>query len=188
MLEGSRSLVGRTVPEVTTHFTGTVRLTTGAVAERTQPPVAGPDGRVVGSGAIYETYFHGPAYRVLRDAWRVDGVVLGRFAGGLPENHAPADAPTLAVPRLVELAFQTAGLAEIAEVSRMGLPFGFDRLELPEPGGEVESVARAKRSGDGLFDVDVTDGEGRVLVSLVGYRTAPLPGTVAGDAFRVLKA
>jgi acyl transferase domain-containing protein/acyl carrier protein len=188
VVQGSRSLMGREVPEVTTHFTGTMRLTAGGPAERERIPVAGPDGGVVEAAAIYDTYFHGPAYRVLAEAWRAGGAVVGRFAEGLPENHRPAEAPTLAVPRLVELAFQTAGLAEIAETSRMGLPFGFERLELPDPPGEIESLARARRSGDDRFDVEVTDTEGRVLLSLSGYSTSPLPGTVAGAALRRLKA
>ena len=140
------------------------------------------------AAAIYGTYFHGPAYQVLEGAWQVGGRVAGRFAKALPANHEPADRPTLASPRLVELAFQTAGLAEIASTEQMGLPHGFDKLELLRPGnGEVESAALVQSAGEGVFDVDVADVDGRVVLSLKGYRTSTLPGKVSGEAFGILK-
>ncbi|GMV05081.1 MAG: hypothetical protein AMXMBFR53_13610 [Gemmatimonadota bacterium] len=187
-VEGSRTLVGRDEPEVTVHFTGTVRLTAHAPEPR-ERSLAGPAGAVVGPDAIYGTYFHGPAYQVLGEAWRDDGEVVGRFAAGLPANHEPPEPPALVAPRLVELAFQTAGLAEIAAAARMGLPQGFQRLELLAAAqGEVESTAAARARPEGAFDVEVADASGRVILSLSGYRTSALPGTVAGEAFGALKA
>jgi acyl transferase domain-containing protein len=188
-VEGSRMLMGRDAPEVTVHFTGTVRLTGAPPAAGQELKLPHPEGAVVDATAIYETYFHGPAYQVLAEAWRHRGDVAGRFASPLPPNHAPADQPTQVAPRLVELAFQTAGLAEIAASARMGLPFGFDRLEVPGAGGgEVESIALARAAGEGVFDVQVADDQGRLVLSLAGYRTAALPGAVGGDAFAALKA
>ncbi len=185
---GARVLVGREEPEVTVHFTGTVRLAEHApdlVRERSVPE---PEGDVVEASAIYETYFHGPAYQVVEEAWRGAGLVTGRLSGTLPPNHEPAERPTLVSPRLVELAFQTAGLAEIATSERMGLPFGFRRLELLRPGnGEVVSAALAASTAEGAFDVDVVDARGRVLTSLTGYRTSALPGGVSPEAFQSLK-
>jgi acyl transferase domain-containing protein len=187
-LEGSRTLVGRDAPEVTVHFTGTVRLTGAPAPEGPELRLPHPEGGVVDATAIYETYFHGPAYQVLAEAWRHRSAVAGRFATPLPPNHEPADQATQAVPRLVELAFQTAGLAEIAASARMGLPFGFERLDLPGAGaGEVESIALARSTGEGVFDVQVADEQGRLVLSLSGYRTAALPGAVGGDAFAALK-
>jgi hypothetical protein len=189
-LEGSRTLVGHDMPEVTVHFTGTVRLSASrAEGQPARPvPARGEDEAVVSAEAIYATYFHGPAYRVLSEAWRAEGGVAGRLSGGLPANHVPADRPTVVTPRLIELAFQTAGLAEIAASGRLGLPLGLSRLEVPgAEGGEVESVALTRSAPEGAFDVDVVDAEGRVVLSLRGYRTATLPGTVAGDAFAGLK-
>ncbi len=187
-LEGSRTLVGRDAPEITVHFTGTVRLTGAPPAEGPELKVPHPEGGVVDATAIYGTYFHGPAYQVLAEAWRHRGDVAGRFATPLPPNHEPADQVTQAVPRLVELAFQTAGLAEIAVSARMGLPFGFARLELPGAGGgEVESVALARAVGDGVFDVQVADTQGRLVLALEGYRTSALPGVVEDGAFAALK-
>ncbi len=86
-LEGSRTLVGRDAPEVTVHFTGTVRLTAEAPADRPEREVPAPDGLTVRAGEIYKAYFHGPAYQVLAEAWRHHGDVAGRFARELPANH-----------------------------------------------------------------------------------------------------
>ena len=187
-LVGTRMLVGRDEPEETTHFTGRVRL----VSEAPDPPgerrIPGAEGEVVQASAIYETYFHGPAYQVLEGAWWAEGLVAGRMAGDLPANHEPSDRPTLVAPRMVELAFQTAGLAEIAESERMGLPFGFTRLEVSGGvNGEGESSALVQSTEDGAFDVDVTNAEGQVVMALRGYRTAALPGKVSGEAFGALR-
>ncbi|HKJ03231.1 MAG TPA: polyketide synthase dehydratase domain-containing protein, partial [Longimicrobiales bacterium] len=106
----------------------------------------------------------------------------------LPANHEPAGRPTLVMPRLVELAFQTAGLAEIARAQRMGLPFGFRKLCLHQPGnGEMESAAVVTAVDDGTFDVDVADTEGCGVLSLRGYRTSALPGTVDSTGFDPLR-
>jgi hypothetical protein len=187
-LSGARMLVGRDEPEETIHFTGRVRLVSEAPDElrtRTVPPA---DGDVVVASTIYDTYFHGPAYQVLDGAWRGDGMVAGRMADGLPANHEPAERPTLVAPRMVELAFQTAGLAEIADSARMGLPFGFRRLELAGAvNGEVESTAVVEATDDGAFDVDVANADGQVVLSLRGYRTSALPGEVSGEAFGALR-
>jgi KR domain/Polyketide synthase dehydratase domain/Polyketide synthase dehydratase N-terminal domain len=187
-VSGTRSLVGRDAPEVTLHFTGTVRLAPASPDVHRTRAVPEPEaGSVIGASTIYETYFHGPAYRVVEAAWQVDGVMAGRFASSLPPDHQPPGRPTLTPPRLVELAFQTAGLAEIAASERMGLPFGFRRLDLlVPPNGEVRGEAVAAPAGEDAFDVDVTDGEGRVLLSLSGYRTSALPGKVSLTALRGL--
>ena len=101
----------------------------------------------------------------------------------------PEARPTLAYPRLVELAFQTAGLAEIAGSERMGLPAALEHLELHQPGGGAELGASAvvRRVGEGRFDVDVTDAEGRIIMVLKGYRTSALPEPVKADVFRALR-
>ncbi len=185
---GTRVLVGREEPEDTTHFTGTVRLVaTVGESDRTRSVPLG-EADVVEAATIYETYFHGPAYQVLKDAWRADGAVAGRFAADLPPNHEPSERPTLVSPRLIELAFQTAGLAEIAAAERMGLPYGFERLLLLHPAdGEVESAAVVQTRAGGAFDVEVADVEGRVLLALEGYRTSPLPGAVRAAGFAPLR-
>jgi hypothetical protein len=191
-VEGARVLAGRDKPEVTTHFTGTVRLSPLAPDVMRARAVPEPHGEVLGASSIYQTYFHGPAYQVLDRAWWSEGLVAGRFAEHLPPNHEPAERATLTTPRLVELAFQTAGLAEMALSERMGLPSGFRRLELLRPAnGEVTGSALAAPCAggyEGAFDVDVTDGTGRVVLALTEYRTSPLPGRVSVGALRPQEA
>ncbi len=58
---------------------------------------------------------------MLESAWKNGSGVVGLYATALPPNHAP-DAPTLVAPRLVELAFQTAGVYELGTRGVMGLP------------------------------------------------------------------
>ena len=48
--------------------------------------------------------------------------IIGEMAEKLPDNHQPPDQPTLMLPRLIELCFQTAGIWEMGTTSRMGLP------------------------------------------------------------------
>jgi hypothetical protein len=178
-LVGSRLLANQTEPQVTTHFTGEVRLARAPLAEETMapaPPV--PDGTGTTADAIYQVYFHGPAFRVLERAWRGDKGPVGLFAGGLPADHVPAERPELASPRVIELFFQTAGIWEIGRHGRFGLPQHVDRIvlhEAPDPQGRVEAVVEP---GDAGFDGRVVDAAGTVLVEVHGYRTVELPGSV----------
>ncbi len=176
-LEASRQLPGREEPEVTTHFTGRVRL-----AGRPAPAVTGaapgsPSEPVVGPAAVYSVYFHGPAYKVLDQVWRHGPDTLGRLAKGLPPGHRPEDGDTVAVPRLVELCFQTAGVAELADRGVLALPAHVGRVVLTEHAAAPKGLltARVVAGSDGGVDAEVVDGKGRVWVRLEGYRTAELP-------------
>jgi NAD(P)-dependent dehydrogenase (short-subunit alcohol dehydrogenase family)/acyl carrier protein len=189
-LLGARQLVGREEPDVTVHFTGRVRLSPEAPSKGVRADLPGSTSEVVDAPDIYATYFHGPAYQVLKNAWRADSIVVGRFADDMPPNHSPKEHPTLTAPRLVELAFQTAGLAEIAESERMGLPHAFDRMEILRPmnGVEAQTTALVSTTGEGVFDIQVADADGEVVLLLQGYRTSALPTTVDAGAFHALKA
>jgi len=93
-LVGSRQLHGKTEPEVTTHFTASVRLVTASPRTAKRKKIAAPsDGRIVESGDIYRLYFHGPAYQVIENSWRAGEEVIGLFATELPANHQPSDLP-----------------------------------------------------------------------------------------------
>src|SRR5690606_28391053 len=120
-LLGTRTLHGRAEAERTRHFTARVRLSETPPAARAGCALPPEAGAVVKSDTIYGLYFHGPAYRVLDRAWRTDGAVVGELATSLPPSHSPA-VELLVAPRLLELAFQAAGLLEISEHARMGLP------------------------------------------------------------------
>ncbi|MGZ6869968.1 MAG: SDR family NAD(P)-dependent oxidoreductase, partial [Frankiaceae bacterium] len=188
-LIGSRTLATRPEPVVTVHFTGTVRLRESE-PEAEQDGVESMDGRpAVGHDAVYAIYFHGPAYQVLDEAWRTGAGAAGRFAAGLPANHEPQERATVAEPRLIELCFQTAGIEEMGTTGLMGLPAHIDRVHFPAHVGVDDAlVAEADPRGDGVFDARVVDGTGRVLLRLVGYRTATLPGQVDGTLLGPLRA
>jgi hypothetical protein len=191
VLVGVRALHGRSEPERTRHFTAVVRLASAPVEVEVAggPDIAAPNGNAVGAAAIYETYFHGPAYQVLARAWRDGELAVGELASALPANHAPADAALLAAPRLIELAFQTAGLAELADHARMGLPQAIDAVTFVRPSpAEAAGVRALARPGENGCDVIVVDAAGAPLLVLAGYRTATLSATVENRAFAALQA
>ena len=190
-LIGKRSLPGQPEPQVTLHFTARVRLT------RQEPePVTVAQRRfsseaMVEAANIYRIYFHGPAYQVLERAWWDGEHVIGEFAEKLPDNHHPPDQPTLMLPRLIELCFQTAGIWEMGTTSRMGLP------------SHVQDVSpcngHAKREGR-LYAV-VTPrpeqrqlrcggrgGGGNVYIRLNGYSTAAIPAGLDAESLKPLQA
>ncbi len=180
-LDGRRMLPGQ--PEqVTTHFTGRVVLGPTVTGLGTMAPPRSPAGAVVPPDAIYQVYFHGPAYQVLAGAWRDGEATVGALAPDLPANHAPAGGPLAAAPRLVELCFQTAGVAELAAAGSLGLPRRVRRLEVAPDATESAARWAVVTTGQtGGVDAVVLDGEGRVLVRLSGYETIALPGAAPTD-------
>ncbi len=182
-LESARQLPNQPEPQVTTHFTGRVRLARAADGEAAAAgPATAPaeaDGRGAGAESIYRVYFHGPAFQVLDRAWREEQGLVGSYTAGLPDDHVPAALPEVVSPRLIELVFQTAGIWEIGRLDRFGLPRHVDRIVphrgLHEPQGRV--AARVSVT-DGGFDGQVVDEAGTVLLELTGYRTVEMPGGV----------
>ena len=191
-LTGVRTLKTQDEPVVTTHFTATVRLT------RDNPEVVTVDkpklaaGPSVDSNAVYEVYFHGPAYRVLESAWGGDSdTAVGRLAANLPANHSPPELPTQIAPRLIELCFQTAGMYELGVDGRFGLPAKIGRVQkLREPSvvkAQLFTVVRHSNGGPG-FDADVVDEKGDVYLRLHDYETAELPGAAEAVPIEPIKA
>ncbi|MBK8014385.1 MAG: SDR family NAD(P)-dependent oxidoreductase [Deltaproteobacteria bacterium] len=181
-LVGARTLKGQDQPQLTTHFTGRVRLTREApvlAAAEPPPPLNGPS---VDRDAIYQVYFHGPAYQVLERAWRHNGFVVGQMPESLPGNHVPEDASTILEPRLVELCFQTAGVWQLGRTGKMGLPQRIDRVTTASASGKnIKGRLHAivtPRGGGESFDAVVVDEAGTVFATMNGYRTAELPGDV----------
>ncbi len=190
-LVGSRVLHGQSEPEITTHFTGRVRLVTqqpqgakeGAISRRV-------NGAKVDASDIYKIYFHGPAYQVIESAWRSGGNVIGSFAKNLPTNHEPSDLPLSASPRFVELCFQTASLVGLALQSRLGLPYTFTELNIlstPEKNLETAYLSVVATNPDGSYDAKLVDSKGQVYLILRGYRTMDLPDPVQADLLKPLQ-
>jgi hypothetical protein len=183
-LEGERVIKTQPDAVVTMHFTATVRLTQGQPEpfQVEQPRMRASS--TLDSDAVYQVYFHGPAYQVLESAWGGDfDTAVGRLARDLPANHSPEDLPTQIAPRLIELCFQTAGMYELGVDGRFGLPSKIGRVtKLREPSvvkSQLYTVVRHSNGGPG-FDADVVDESGNVYLRLEDYHTAELPG--AADA------
>ena len=190
-LVGHRLLPGQAEPYETVHFRGRVRLERG----ETQPEVFAAalerPGRLLTAAEIYGVYFHGPAYKVLESAWKNGSGVVGLLAEPLPPNHVP-DAPVLLAPRLVELAFQTAGVLDLGTAGRMGLPLHVERVRLvraPETAtGRLHAVVTPSRAGDGAFEVRVVDADGNVYLAVDGYRTVELPDATTAAQLEPFRA
>jgi hypothetical protein len=178
-LVGRRSLPGRDAPQETEHFRAAVRMAARNTSEARSVETGPAPARAVGPDAIYQVYFHGPAFRVLAAAWGEGERTLGRMADGLPPAFEPADTRTLTAPRLVELAFQTAGVGEIGRSGRMGLPQHIASLELAgEAPATGDGCACVVTPGDVGVDAQVVDASGREVLRLRGYATAALPTTI----------
>jgi acyl transferase domain-containing protein len=181
-LVGERDLPGSDAPQRTVHFTGSVRLARHpSPVVRGEPPAVAGHGPVVSPEDVYRLYFHGPAFRVVREAWREDGASAGLLAADLPVDHEPSTAATVLLPRLEELCFQVAGLWEAGREGRLALPAHVDRLRLlgrvpPVEPRQVVAVARPVPGRSGVFDCEVVDAAGSVLLRMQGYRTVALPG------------
>ena len=204
-LIGSRSLPNQPEPQITTHFTGRVRLTNQPRGvEVISPPHDRASGWAMEAADIYRLYFHGPAYQVLEQAWRDGDQIVGLMAKNLPSNHQPAERVTLATPRLIELCFQTAGIWEMNAEGRMGLPQHADEVRLWSPTElDGENVRAAEAPGGeakmsetrfyavvtphpdrGSFDAQVIDDSGRLYVRLIGYRTVALSASVDANLLK----
>jgi len=188
-LEGTRTLPNQPEPQVTTHFTGTVRLVAGGPDEATAEVPANGD-EVVGAEPVYRVYFHGPAFQVLETAWRDGDTTVGLYSHDLPSGHEPSKQPLTMAPRLVELCFQTAGVWEIGTTGRMALPTHVDRVrrysDPPSANGRLLAVV-TPRPDDQSFDASIVDENGRPYIALEGYRTVQLPGGVETDKLAPLQ-
>jgi NAD(P)-dependent dehydrogenase (short-subunit alcohol dehydrogenase family) len=162
------------------HFKARVRMRREAPAA---PKVAfrkpAPKALGIGRDAVYEVFFHGPAYRVIERAAVEDDGVVALMAAGLPPNASPASAGTVVAPRLVELCFQAAGLWLLARKETMALPTSIERATAYRQEDEAKGrlYATVKVRGDGeAFDARVVDEKGVVFAEVQGYRTVALPG------------
>ena len=189
-LVGSRTLHGQTEPEVTTHFTACVRLVSKPAEPAKAARIMPCETKRVEAHDIYRLYFHGPAYQVIDTSWRAGEDVVGLYSANLPANHEPAERPTIASPRLIELCFQTAGLWELAAAGRMGLPYRIDEvmIQLPDADAKKALYAVVRPGRDGAFDARIVDERGSVHLTLRGYRTMQLPDPIEATLLTPVQA
>ncbi|MEW5988839.1 MAG: polyketide synthase dehydratase domain-containing protein, partial [Chloroflexota bacterium] len=183
------------------HFTADVRLTRAGVeptstgeasgekailAPESGRPLASPlpaaEAMPITAEEIYRIYFHGPAYQVLERV-QVEGErAIGLMAADLPPDTAPAEANLLMAPRLIELCFQTAGIWQIKTKGVMALPMALQSVttyrQLEEADGRRLYAVVQAINGGASFDAQVVDETGAIYVTLTGYRTIALEGSV----------
>lgn len=190
-LLGQRKIPNQLAPQVTTHFTGRVRLSRQPAQAATMPAPGSPAGSIVTAADVYRVYFHGPAYQVVEQAWWDGAGMTAKLAKSLPANHHPPELATVFSPRLIELCFQAAGLWELSMQGQLGLPQHVDQvrvLRAPELAeGSLYSVV-APQPEPSQFDVAVLDTAGNVYVQLRGYRTVAFPKGVDANALQALQA
>jgi NAD(P)-dependent dehydrogenase (short-subunit alcohol dehydrogenase family) len=183
VLSASRRIKGEQVPRVTTHFTGRVRLAAARQASASEPgdriePPGRPGGPAAGHDDIYRVLFHGPAYRVIEEAWRRGDAAVARVATDLPADREPEASCTVTDPRLAEACFQAAGLWEIGRAGHMALPAHADRITMASRHADgTQLYAVVQPAADG-FDCAVADREGNLVLRVDGYRTADLDGAL----------
>jgi acyl transferase domain-containing protein/acyl carrier protein/NAD(P)-dependent dehydrogenase (short-subunit alcohol dehydrogenase family) len=191
-LIGHRSLPHQTEPQVTTHFTARVRLTKQPPKALTVPTLGTPTGNIIEATDIYRLYFHGPAYRVIERAWWDGHRIVGLMARGLPSNHDPSELSTIVAPRLIELCFQTAGVWEMGDQGRMGLPQHIDCVSLlqpiPESTDTVLYAVVTPNPSQGRFDAEVVDAKGNCYLQLTSYRTVAVPSAIDAERVKPLHA
>ncbi len=167
-------------PQERVHFRARVRMAPKAPARPTvkfkKPTLKSLD---IGKEAVYEAYFHGPAYQVIERAAVDEDSVVALFARDLGPNTSPKGVETVSAPRLLELLFQASGLWLLAQRQTMALPTSLERAvfvrrsEVPRE-GRLFATVEARDDGQ-AFDALVVDEKGRVYVELLGYRTVALP-------------
>ena len=133
--------------------------------------------------AVYDLFFHGPAFQVVADAeFQIDRM-LGRLRPRLPASHRNAVTESETAPRLIEFGLQSAGLLELAVSGRMMIPHSIAHIERLVPvdvdhPGEITSIARFGTPERIWIDIEILDEHGRLIMRIDRYRTEPLPFAV----------
>ncbi|MEM5774733.1 MAG: SDR family NAD(P)-dependent oxidoreductase, partial [Anaerolineaceae bacterium] len=176
----------------TVHFTGIVHLAPQhSTADVTVEPPKWGRGKAVSAEEIYRLFFHGPAFQVLEAAQGSQEKVLGRLNKQV--IHQQTGGPVLrAVPALIELCFQTAGLWEVGATGVMALPHSVGSLKVHNQhinGNRIYAEVVPHRSNGQLsFDARVVDAKGNLLLEMADYQTSPLPEPAESDAAEPMKA
>jgi len=188
-LLGRRQLALQAEEQETVHFVGRAWMgDPSPAAASIQAPEAPQE--VLRGADIYRVYFHGPAYQVLDLAWRQESSLIGRLSEELPPNHLPKERALQMAPRLIELCFQTAGLWEISQSGRLGLPWKVASVSVhrSEDAARGRIFAVVQPASDGGFDAQVIDEAGNLLVDLSGYRTVESATEVEPEALAKLRS
>lgn len=137
--------------------------------------------------AVYELFFHGPAFRVVGSAAFGAGAMFSELAADVPSLTLDSTQTLTAAPHWIELCMQTAGLLEIAAHARMMIPHRIDRIHINpvQPLRPPLFACAQERAGAGV-DVTLLDSAGALCVQMTGYRTLPLPFAADTAAIKTL--
>jgi phosphopantetheine--protein transferase-like protein len=128
----------------------------------------------VSEDEIYQRFFHGPAFQVLR---KVTAVTTDGLMAEGSVQHMGIAGGLLTSPLVLEAAFQAAGLHTMMVASVMALPMGIGRVVVLGAVSDDAPLQLTVRKDGDTYDVDVScDGE-RVL-TLRGFEmveAGPLP-------------
>ena len=117
------------------------------------------------------------------DSEKIDGLILKfreyfiKLKKSKSHETEVEDISIFYAPRLIELCFQTAGIWEMGNKARMGLPYHIDRVvvrkDVDGKNGRLHAIVNPGSNGN--FDANVVDTNGNIFVTLEGYRTSELP-------------
>jgi len=184
-METTRELVGGR-KQTTRHFRARVRLDQDVPMVKGEPPGNGAT-KNIRREAIYQAYFHGPSFQVLKKVTSDDqGKIAGWMQSGTEKPPMGRSGKLMSQPMFTELAFQAAGIVEANQSQKLGLPAGVRRMKIHKApdgnSGQVTAwVVPERNNGDTQYGVRVVDERGFVLLELDGYRTSPFPNTLPAD-------
>jgi 4'-phosphopantetheinyl transferase len=147
----------------TEHFSATIVF--GEDAPPDGLPSAFLPDEPVTAEAIYQRFFHGPRFQVLRDVFGVsqDGLVAEASV-----DHAGIADGLVTEPLILEAAFQAAGLHRMITAHEMGLPMEIDEVSLMGSASPSEKFSLTVQKIGGAYDIDV-DGVGGPLMRVRGF-------------------
>ena len=158
--------------QVTEHFTAHILL--GMAPEIAPLPSAFFPDESYSAEEIYQRFFHGPIFQVLRG---VDSVSADALLANGQITHSPIANGLITQPLVLEAAFQAAGLHHMITQHQMALPSVIQEVQLIQDCKEGEDITiTVNQSGKG-YDVDVDSKSGPIL-RLRGFEMAilgPLP-------------
>lgn len=154
------------------------------------PPVqkkAQVENRTVEAAVIYGSFFHGPAFQVVKRAWISQQSIIAEMQPKLPTLLDTISCNTAIPARVLECCLQTSGLWHAAFRKSMSVPLSIDQIEIYQPFITAEIWAKATESKNGTNITAYTEA-GEPVLSVIGYRTKPMPYSYSADFDRLCQS
>lgn len=124
--------------------------------------------------SIYRCFFHGPSLRVAARACLWGEAMAVEMAADLPPLVESVRREPLIPMRIIELCLQSAGLLDAATRHCMSVPLSVGMIELYRPVHLDGIWSLAEYSGMGA-DIRAYNADGQPVLSVLDYRTKPMP-------------